>query len=280
MKLSRFGFLISAGVSSALVCSFAIAQTAPEEDPLADLFEQRPTQSEVDPRSQAAPESQPPDTVIPDDQFEDEDSVQDEADNPQGRRSSLAPIFAPDFDPEAMGYPELEEDGSGFPAPDYGVPTENDPDGDEELEDGFGSEEAEAADAEDEGELQTLEYQQQPAVLLRGLDKISGRSTDLEVAVDSDILFGGLRITVKACHETPPTEPPESVAYVEVEDFGFAMENVSELPDEIDMENRVFNGWMFASSPGLNALEHPIYDVWVIRCMTEAPVSASGESDL
>ena len=120
---------------------------------------------------------------------------------------------------------------------------------------------------------------QQPAVTLRGLDKISGRSTDFTVPVEGGALFGGLRITVRACHAAPPTEPPESIAYLEIEDFGFSIEDPSKLDPEIDEEKRVFHGWMYASSPGLHALEHPIYDVWVIRCTTEMPERASEESD-
>ena len=123
------------------------------------------------------------------------------------------------------------------------------------------------------------EYIQQPAVLLRGLDKISGRSTDINLAVDESAMFGGLRISVKACHQTPPTEPPESIAYIEVEDYGFSSDDLKSLPEKIDKKKRVFHGWMFASSPGINGLEHPIYDVWVIRCMAEVPVLSDSESE-
>ena len=96
----------------------------------------------------------------------------------------------------------------------------------------------------------------------------------------SNAMLGGLRVTVRACHQTPPTEPPESIAYVEVEDYGFVIDDPEELPEDVDMEKRVFNGWMFASSPGLNGLEHAIYDVWVIRCIDEAPVLSDADSEL
>jgi hypothetical protein len=118
-----------------------------------------------------------------------------------------------------------------------------------------------------------------PAVLLRGLDKITGRSTDIEVATDGQVLFGGLRVTVRACHQTPPTEPPESIAYIEVEDYGFHVEEGDIESEEVDQNKRVFHGWMYASSPGINALEHPIYDIWVIRCMAQAPVRSDDESE-
>lgn len=148
--------------------------------------------------------------------------------------SGLQPIFAPSNEAVSEAEGELEGDATSY----------------------------------EDGELS---YELQPAVLLRGLDKISGQATDLKVATGDKILFGGLRVTVKACYQAPPTEPPESIAYLEIEDYGFSIEDPSLLEDEIDSESRVFHGWMFASSPGQNALEHPIYDVWVINCMAEAP---------
>ena len=133
-------------------------------------------------------------------------------------------------------------------------------------------------DEEDDGTESGPELIKQPAVLLRGLDKISGRSTEINMAVGSNAMLGGLRVTVKACHQAPPTEPPESVAYVEVEDYGFSVKDPSQLPEDIDKNNRAFHGWMYASSPGLNGLEHPIYDVWVIRCMADVPDLSDAES--
>ncbi len=118
----------------------------------------------------------------------------------------------------------------------------------------------------EEPELLTRE-----GVTLRGLDKITGESIDLNVNVGEQKIFGGLRVTVRACHQTPPTEPPESIAYVEIEDYGFGLEEGDLKSDEVDKEKRVFHGWMYASSPGIHALEHSIYDVWVIRCTAATP---------
>lgn len=134
------------------------------------------------------------------------------------------------------------------------------------------------ATTEDEAEADAPEYQQMQAVMLRGLDKITGEATDFEANVDDPVIFGGLRVTVRACWMAPPTEPPESKTYLEIEDFGFSVEDPESLPEEIDKERRVFFGWMFASSPGLNALEHPIYDVWVTRCTVAAPDLSETES--
>jgi hypothetical protein len=99
-------------------------------------------------------------------------------------------------------------------------------------------------------------------VLLQGLDKITARVSELRVPVDGESSFGTLRITVRACLKTPPTEPPESAAFLEIR-----------VADRAGEPKLAFSGWMFASSPSLSALEHPVYDVWVIDCAdpVEAP---------
>ena len=92
-------------------------------------------------------------------------------------------------------------------------------------------------------------------VELQALDKITARTTLLRLPIGTEAAFGTLRIVARACLETPPTEPPESAAFLEikVEDPGTPTKNA-------------FTGWMFASSPSLSALEHPVYDVWVVDC--------------
>ncbi|MDX6748968.1 DUF2155 domain-containing protein [Geminicoccaceae bacterium 1502E] len=95
-------------------------------------------------------------------------------------------------------------------------------------------------------------------VILQGLDKVTARVEQIELRVGEEILFGSLAITARACLETPPTEPPESAAFLEIDE----RESVDE---------RIFSGWMFASSPGLSALEHPVYDVWVLDCADPLP---------
>ena len=93
------------------------------------------------------------------------------------------------------------------------------------------------------------------AATLQGLDKITARVSAIEVAVGETAHFGSLLITLRACREAPPIDPPEAAAFLEIKEV---------KPDE-DPE-AVFSGWMFASSPALSALEHPIYDVWVTAC--------------
>lgn len=122
-------------------------------------------------------------------------------------------------------------------------------------------------------------FQQQDRATLRALDKITGRSTDIEVLVGEPVVFGSLKVELKACYQTPPEEVPESAAFLSIDSTQpVAVENMTDAVDADDVstvseENpRLFSGWMYASSPGLNALEHPVYDVWVIRCKIPEPV--------
>lgn len=120
-------------------------------------------------------------------------------------------------------------------------------------------------------------FQSQSGAVLRGLDKITGRFTDLPVRVGTPITFGSLEITLQACYDTPPDVLPESAAFLKIrsqkamapeslpEAVAQRLEGVSEDSEE-RKRPQVFSGWMFGSSPGLNALEHPVYDIWVISC--------------
>jgi len=91
--------------------------------------------------------------------------------------------------------------------------------------------------------------------VLQGLDKITARTTVLRIALGETVRFGTLEITPRACLTTPPTEPPESAAFLEIA-----------VADPGRATTPAFSGWMFASSPSISALEHPVYDVWVIEC--------------
>ena len=94
-----------------------------------------------------------------------------------------------------------------------------------------------------------------PTAVFNGLDKITGRIISFDVAVDETVQFGALQITPRVCFSRPPTEGPQTDAFIEV--------------DEVTLENkyrRIFSGWMFAASPGLNAVEHAVYDVWLTEC--------------
>ncbi len=144
------------------------------------------------------------------------------------------------------------------------------------------------------------------SVTLRALDKITARYTDIEIEMNQIARFGALELQPRMCDKRPPEEFPETTAFLEIFDTEFdsrksdlkpqegepledeieaadldilPVEPVGELPavespapvvlDGPKAEGvNIFRGWMFASSPALNALEHPVYDVWVIDCKT------------
>jgi len=103
-----------------------------------------------------------------------------------------------------------------------------------------------------------------PTLMLRGLDKITGRAFDIVAPLNTPVKFATLTITARYCYSTPASETPETAAFVQIEDA---------RPDK--PVHTVFSGWMYASSPGLNAMQHPLYDVWVIFCKTNAPGTAA-----
>ena len=100
--------------------------------------------------------------------------------------------------------------------------------------------------------------------IFRGLDKITGRARDIDAPVGVPVKFGTLTLTVDYCHTVPPEEPPETTAFVQIDE---------DQPG--GKPKRLFSGWMFASTPALNALEHPTYDVWVTTCKTDEPAAAA-----
>ncbi len=102
-----------------------------------------------------------------------------------------------------------------------------------------------------------------PKAVFSGLDKITGRITTFDAAIGETVQFGALQVTPRACYTRPPTETPLTDGFVEV--------------DEVTLQGevrRIFTGWMFAASPGLHAVEHAIYDVWLTDCKGGAPVVA------
>ncbi|MFZ5835264.1 MAG: DUF2155 domain-containing protein [Pseudomonadota bacterium] len=158
-------------------------------------------------------------------------------------------IIPPDPTPETLEVPSLEEELGGV-APWQQPPAEK------TL--------PKAAETEAERRAKT--------VRLNGLDKITGRILSFDAPVDEPTPFGALQITARTCHKRPPEETPETSAYLEIADTGPAASGSSAPASAAP----IFAGWMFASSPALSALEHPIYDVWVIDCKSSAPPQGSG----
>ncbi len=100
-----------------------------------------------------------------------------------------------------------------------------------------------------------------PVAQFSGLDKITGRITTFDVYIDETVQFGALQITPRACYTRPPTETQRTSVFVEV--------------DQVSLKGsvaRVFTGWMFADSPALNAIDHAVYDIWLIDCKTSSSV--------
>lgn len=94
-----------------------------------------------------------------------------------------------------------------------------------------------------------------PIAVFAGLDKITGVTTTFEIPIGEERRFGALIVKPNACYSRPVTEEPKTTSFVEV--------------NQVEMEKtrrRIFSGWMFAESPGLNAVEHAIYDVWLTGC--------------
>ncbi|MFC3071947.1 DUF2155 domain-containing protein [Shinella pollutisoli] len=100
-----------------------------------------------------------------------------------------------------------------------------------------------------------------PVAVFSGIDKITGRITNFDVYIGETVQFGALQVTPRVCYSRDETEAQKVTTFVEV--------------DEITLDRkirRIFTGWMFADSPGLNAVEHPVYDVWLIECKAKSDV--------
>ena len=113
-------------------------------------------------------------------------------------------------------------------------------------------------------------------LVLRGVDKITGRVSTMTATVHRPLTFGTLTIVAERCLAKPQEEMPENAAFLKV------YENTKEDP-----KKQVFNGWMFSSNPALSAMEHPIYDIWVLSCVNKdgtedvvSPSKISPEDDL
>lgn len=100
-----------------------------------------------------------------------------------------------------------------------------------------------------------------PVAAFSGLDKITGRITAFDVYINETVQFGALQITPRACYTRPPTETQRTSVFVEVDQVS--------LRGTVD---RIFTGWMFADSPALNAIDHAVYDIWLMDCKQSSDV--------
>lgn len=107
----------------------------------------------------------------------------------------------------------------------------------------------------------TINRIKNPVAEFTGVDKITGRIITFDVYIDETVQFGALQVTPRVCYSRPESEEPKTDSFVEV--------------DEITLDRkirRIFTGWMFAESPGLNAVEHAVYDVWLKACKSKSDV--------
>lgn len=104
--------------------------------------------------------------------------------------------------------------------------------------------------------------------ILQALDKVTARISTFEAPVGETVLFGNLNIIARACDKRPPEETPESAAFLDIAEI---------KPGETTKS--IYRGWMFASSPALAAMEHPVYDVWVVDCSTPLGTSSSSPAE-
>lgn len=103
--------------------------------------------------------------------------------------------------------------------------------------------------------LHAAERLENQVAVFSALDKVTARIQTLQVPLNETVTFGQLKVTPRVCYSRPPTEQPKTTSFVEVEEI------------QLDgKQKRIFSGWMFAESPGLNAVEHPVFDVWLTQC--------------
>lgn len=129
-----------------------------------------------------------------------------------------------------------------------------------------------------------------PTAVFAGLDKTTGRIINFDVAIDETVQFGSLNVTPRVCNTRPQTEAPQTTSFVEVDEIITKQERPGKIEAKADPKadtrqeaKRIFSGWMFASSPGLHGVEHPVYDVWLLDCkggkeIVPPPATAGAET--
>lgn len=110
------------------------------------------------------------------------------------------------------------------------------------------------------------EFEEYDTAVLQSLDKITARTATFEAKVGATLSYGQVFMKVTACRKRPAIESPEATAFLKVWEV-----EPGKKPEWI------FSGWMFASSPALSAMDHPIYDVWVIDCKNAETVSSNAD---
>ena len=102
------------------------------------------------------------------------------------------------------------------------------------------------------------------AVVLRTLDKVTATTEDYTVKIGDELQYGSLTVAVKHCEKKPPEDVPETYAFLQIDDL-----KLDGKGDDAE-KDRIFSGWMLASNPAISALDHGVYDIWVIDCKVPA----------
>ena len=126
---------------------------------------------------------------------------------------------------------------------------------------GFLAAPAQSQEEEQEAPAAVAQRITNPVAEFTGIDKITGRIITFDVYINETVQFGALQVTPRVCYSAPKNAEPKTDSFVEV--------------DEITLDRkirRIFTGWMFAESPGLNAVEHAVYDVWLKGCKQKSDV--------
>ncbi len=158
---------------------------------------------------------------------------------------------------QPMGEPAPEQ-----PAPDQ--PAQDQPAQDQPAQDGAAPDQppTQGQPAQDQpAPAPKVQRVANPVAEFTGIDKITGRIITFDVYIDETVQFGALQVTPRVCYSRPGAEEPKTDSFVEV--------------DEITLDRkirRIFTGWMFAESPGLNTIKHPVYDVWLKACKQKSDV--------
>lgn len=113
------------------------------------------------------------------------------------------------------------------------------------------------------------QYEQTDIVQIRILDKVTARSRTFDLDVGQTVSYGNLRIKPRSCHKASPLEDPESASFLQIWQVGLR-----------GKREWIFSGWMFASSPSLSAMDHPVYDVWVLDCLQKAANSNNESTEI
>ena len=129
-----------------------------------------------------------------------------------------------------------------------------------------------AAPAQKPAAAKPIEPMKRPryaVAVIQALDKVTAETVRFEAPVNQPVRYKALIFTVRACETTAPDEPDsDAIAHVEIDNQPKGPEGAPPPPTR-----QVFRGWMFASSPGLNLFQHPIYDAWLIACKTASPAA-------